>query len=264
MKRWVNISRFPLGISPSFWFLLLLILIWEVTIKLIKLPEYILPAPTSIGIALVNNSQLLLLHTKTTFLTAIVGLLISILIALLISIMMNKVNFVKKVLYPLLIISQTIPIIALAPLMIIWFGLGILPKILIVALVCFFPITVSLVNGLDNVDSELIELMKVMGAGPVLIFTTVQFPSVLPYFFSGLKISATYSVMGAVIGEWLGASTGLGIYMTRAMHSFNTSNLFAAILIVVLLSIVLFKATELLAWISMPWNRKEEQTSWEE
>ncbi|KUO51772.1 MAG: ABC transporter permease [Desulfitibacter sp. BRH_c19] len=264
MKRWVNTSWVKTGISPSFLFMVLLIFIWEFMIKIIKLPEYILPAPTSIAISLINNFTLLLSHTKTTFLTAIVGLSMSIIVALILSVVMDKVKTIKKVLYPLLIVSQTIPIIALAPLMIIWFGLGILPKILVVALVCFFPIVVNLVNGLENVDSELMELMKVMGVSPAMIFTTVQFPSVLPYFFSGLKISATYSVMGAVIGEWLGASSGLGIYMTRAMHSYNTSNLFAAILIVVLLSIFLFKIVDLLAWISMPWNRAEEQTSWEE
>ncbi len=264
MKRWVNTDWVKTSISPSVLSVALIVLIGEVIIRISGIPEFILPAPSAIAISLMNNFSLLLSHTKTTFLTAVVGLSMSIIVALILSVMMDKVKLIKKMLYPLIIISQTIPIIALAPLMIIWFGLGIFPKILVVALVCFFPIAVSLVNGLENVDTELIELMKVMGASPVMIFTTVQFPSVLPYFFSGLKISATYSVMGAVIGEWLGASSGLGIYMTRAMHSFNTSNLFAAILIVVLLSIFLFKIADMLAWISMPWNRADEQTSWEE
>ncbi len=131
------------------------------------------------------------------------------------------------------------------------------PKIAVVALVCFFPLAVNMVEGLEQVNPEALELMQVMQAGAWFTFKQVRLPSVLPHFFSGLKISATYSVMGAVIGEWLGGSTGLGVYMTRMMHSYKTGHLFAAVIIVVLLSLVLFKISELLAWIAMPWSRKE-------
>jgi len=196
-----------------------------------------------------------MLHAQTTLLAAVVGLLLAIAIALMLAVLMDRFRIIKELIYPLLIVSQTIPIIALAPVLLIWFGLGILPKILVVALVCFFPMAVNLVDGLENVDAELIELLQVMKADGWTIFTSVQLPSVLPYFFSGLKISVTYSVLGAVIGEWLGASSGLGIYMTRAMHSFSTSSLFAAILVVVLLSMGLFKITQFMAWLFMPWNR---------
>lgn len=259
MKKWLNINS-----SPAILFLFFLIVVWEVFSRAMAIPEYIMPAPTAIANALFQDWPLLLVHTKTTFLTAIIGLALAIVVALVIAVIMDKVRIFKKIIYPLLIISQTIPIIALAPLMIIWFGYGILPKVLVVTLVCFFPVAVSLVNGLENVDRELLEIMQVMGARPFMVFSTLQFPAVLPYFFSGLKIAATYSVMGAVIGEWLGASSGLGIYMKRTMHSFNTSSNFAAILIVVLLSIFIFKVTELLAWLSMPWNRVKDQKSWEE
>lgn len=255
MKKWGSTGA---NLS-SLAFLLLLIIVWELTGRAMHIPEYIVPAPSSILKVLLNNMPLLWLHTKTTFYAASMGLVIAVIFAIVLSAFMDKVKIIKKTIYPLLVISQTIPIIALAPIMIIWFGFGILPKVLVVVLVCFFPLAVNLIDGLENVDQELVELLQVMKAGPWRIFKSVQMPSVLPYFFSGLKIAATYSVMGAVIAEWLGASAGLGIYMTRAMHSFSTSSFFAAILIVVVLSMGLFKLTELLAWLFMPWNRVKEE-----
>lgn len=168
---------------------------------------------------------------------------------------MHRIKIIKNILYPLLVASQTIPIIALAPVIMIWFGLGLLPKVLIVALVCFFPLVINITEGLANVDQDLIELMQVMGAGAWATFKNIQLPFILPYFFSGLKISATYSVMGAVIGEWLGGNSGLGVYMLRTMHTFSTSNLFAAILVVVVLSFGFFKLVELMERIFMPWKK---------
>lgn len=255
MKRWANIKNN----LPSIAFLVVLVILWELLVRIFNIPEYILPSPVSIIEALNSNLPLLIIHTKTTLYAAFVGLALAMIIGLLLAVFMDKNKTFKSMIYPVLVISQTIPIIALAPIIMIWFGLGIFPKILIVALVCFFPIAINLVDGLENVDKEHIELLKIMGASNRMIFFSVQLPSILPYFFSGLKISTTYSVMGAVIGEWLGASTGLGIFMTRAMSSFSTNKLFAAILIVVFLSIALFKVVELMSWLVMPWNRINKQ-----
>ena len=183
------------------------------------------------------------------------GLFLAIILALPLSVLMHKFGLLKRTLYPLLVISQTIPIIALAPLLMIWFGLGITPKIFVVALVCFFPLALNITEGLENVDPELLELMNVIRAGPWLVFRDVQLPAVLPYLFSGLKIAATYSVMAAVIGEWLGASYGLGIYMTRVMHSYNTAGLFASILLVVSLSLFIFIAVGIMERFLSPWKK---------
>ncbi|MDW7673525.1 MAG: ABC transporter permease [Bacillota bacterium] len=254
MKKWGSIGNRLLPTS----FLVLLIILWEAAINLMQVPDYKLPAPSSILTALINNFPLLLQHSKTTLYEAAIGLVVAIIIALFLAIVVDSFNFLKRIIYPLLVISQSVPIIALAPIILILFGLGILPKILIVALVCFFPLALNLIEGLENVNREQIDLLKIMKADSWTIFKMVQLPSVLPYFFAGLKISATYSVMGAIIGEWLGASSGLGIYMTRAMHSFKYANLFSAIIIVVLLSISFFKLTEFLAWLTMPWKRKFE------
>lgn len=253
MRKWASIKNK----IPSASFLLSLLFLWEFAGRKSQLPEYILPLPSSIFKALVNNQQLLVDHSVVTIIAAILGLVAAIVFSVLIAYLMNKFKIIKDILYPLLVISQTIPIIALAPIMMIWFGLGLMPKILTVALVCFFPLTINITEGLRTVDREEIELLQVMGANPWQIFRNIQLPFVLPYFFSGLRISATYSVMGAVIGEWLGGNKGLGVFMIRSMHTYNVSNLFAAIVVVIILSILFFKIVELISWLIMPWNRNK-------
>jgi ABC-type nitrate/sulfonate/bicarbonate transport system permease component len=157
--------------------------------------------------------------------------------------------------YPLLVVSQTIPTIALAPLFAVWFGLGLLPKVIVVFLVCFFPIVVSLVDGLDSVDADLLNLFRTMGAKKVQIFRYLKMPASMVNFFSGLRIAATYSIMGAVIAEWLGGEKGIGIYMLRVKHSYALDKMFAAVLLIIILSLVLFKVISLLENAAMPWYR---------
>lgn len=252
MKKWRNIENKIIPLA----FLLVLIIIWEFTIKIYQVPNYILPAPSAILKALAINRQVLWVHTKTTLIEAGIGFVMATIFAIILSVYMNKYTLLKKMIYPILVISQTIPIIALAPLFMIWLGFGILPKIVIVILVCFFPIAVSVTEGLTTVDNDLIHLLKSMKATPWDIFVKVELPATMPSFFSGLKIAATYSIMGAVIGEWIGAKSGLGIYMTRAMSSFQTDALFADILIIVMLSIGVFQLIDLLGKKVMPWNKK--------
>ncbi len=240
-------------------FLLALLLLWEWLVTLFAVPAYRLPPPSLIVQTIIQRFPLLMQHAQITLYEAVVGMAGSILVALLLSVVIHKVKIVKKMLYPIFVISQTVPIIALAPLMMIWFGYGTLPKILIVILVCFFPIVISLTEGLESVDPDLIDLMRVMGASAGRIFFSVELPSALPSAFAGLRIAATYSVMGAVIGEWLGANLGLGVFMVRAMNSYSTPSLFAAIVIVVLLSIGMFKLVDGAAWLTMPWQRYRTQ-----
>jgi putative hydroxymethylpyrimidine transport system permease protein len=252
MKKWVNIR----DKLPAYVFIAVLIAAWELLIRIVGVPAYILPAPTVIFLALVENHALLLAHTRVNLTAVSGGLILAILVALTLALAMDRWKLFKKALYPVLVISQAVPIFALAPLILIWFGAGLLPKVLIVALVCFFPLAVNLVEGFSQVDQETVDLMHTMQANRWMIIQSVQMPFAMPYFFSGLKIAATYSVLGAVIGEWLAARAGLGIYMLRAMHSFRTSHLFAAIIVVVILSLALFKLVELTGWLAMPWQRK--------
>lgn len=251
MKKWLNIEN---NILPCF-FTALLIFIWEMIIRAYAVPQYLLPAPSSIIYELYESRHILLFHTGTTLVEAIIGFFIAVVMGLSAACLMNRFKLLKNTIYPLLVISQTVPIIALAPLFMIWMGYGIMPKIAIVILVCFFPITVSVAEGLAALDKDLINLLRTMKATWWQIFTKAEFPAVMPAFFSGLKIAATYSIMGAVIGEWIGAKSGLGIYMTRSMNSFRTSALFAAVFIIVVLSMVLYKVIQLMGEKIMPWNK---------
>jgi putative hydroxymethylpyrimidine transport system permease protein len=232
---------------------------WELITSYTAIPDYILPAPSAIIRSLVNNFRLLIYHSGYTFAAVLPGLGLAMIISPLLALLMDRFAFLKQALYPLLVVSQAVPIFAVAPLILIWFGVGLLPKVLIVALVCFFPLTINLIEGFNQVDPEAIELMQTMRANRLLITRSVHLPYTLPYFFSGLKIAATYSVLGAIIGEWLAARAGLGIFMLRAMHSFRTADLFAAIIVVVILSLALFKLVELAGKLAMPWEREDDQ-----
>lgn len=253
-----SLSSFLLSNLKAAWLMLALLALWELACRAFNVPEFWLPAPSRIVGALTSNFPLLIKHATGTVYAVIAGLILAIVVAVALAIAMDRWPLAKKTLYPPLVVSQAVPIFALAPILLIWLGVDLKPKIAVVALVCFFPLAINLVDGLSQIEPEALELMQVMQARPWFIFQSVQLPAVMPYFFSGLKISATYSVMGAIIGEWLGGSVGLGVYMTRSMYSFKTSHMFAAIFIVVVLSLALFKLAELLSWISMPWNRTDQ------
>jgi ABC-type nitrate/sulfonate/bicarbonate transport system permease component len=245
-------------------FFITIILIWEIISQIGLLPPYILPAPSSIIISLVTNFIPISDDLIITLLEALIGFAIAIILSVIMAISMDSVIGFKKTIYPVLIISQTIPIIILAPLFIIWFGYGYTPKVIIVILICFFPITISLLQGLASVDRELIDLLRSMGASKFQIYRFVKIPSSMPSFFSGLKIAATYSIMGATIGEWVGGKAGLGVYMIRAKQSFATDRVFAAIIIIVVLSILLLKIIEFAENRYMPWLKIPEDTYIEE
>jgi len=251
MKKYINTGNKLIPIV----FQLIIILIWQISIEKWKVPQYILPSPKDIIITLVSILPSITNHIYATIYEALIGFIISILFALILAILMDNVKLIKKCIYPILVVSQTVPIIALAPLFIIWFGFGILPKIIVVVLVCFFPIVVSLVDGLETVDADMINLLKTMGASRFQIFIMVKLPSSTGNFFSGLRIAATYSIMGAVIGEWLGGDKGLGVYMIRAKNSYALDKVFAVIIIIVILSMGLVGLLYLVQYYFTPWTR---------
>lgn len=232
---------------------------WELVVNLGVVERYTLPSPSDIVNALIVNGSDIMMHTGVTFFEGMTGLLAAVFLALIMAVAMDQFPMVKKAIYPVLVISQTVPIIVIAPLLAMWFGFGIAPKIFVVVLVCFFPITVNLIEGLQSVDGELINLVRSMGATKGQIFAKIKFPSALPYFFSGLKIAATYSIMGAVIGEWLGGKAGLGVYMLRARHAFALDLVFASIVVIVILSIILFYGIAGIQRALMPWEKLKEE-----
>jgi ABC-type nitrate/sulfonate/bicarbonate transport system permease component len=215
---------------------------------------WIVPSPKAVLDVFVQQYPLIWHHLQPTLLAAISGLLVSIIIGVFTAIMMDVSRSFRDLIYPYLVISQTVPIIAVAPLIIIWFGYGISAKIFTVILVCFFPIALGLFEGFQQVSIDQIRLMKALGASPWKSFRYLKLPASLPGFFTGLKLAATYSVMGAVIGEWLGGSAGLGIYMTRATKSFHTAHVFAVIIVIVLVSMTLFGIVAALDRFFLSWR----------
>lgn len=237
---------------------LILLVIWEAVVRLEHVPQYILPGPIQILNTLAGGYELLLIHSLSTLEEALLGFVLAVVIAFATAFMLNNIEWLNRAVYPMLILSQTIPIITLAPLFLIWFGWGLLPKIIVVILVCFFPAVISLLNGLNAVDPDLISLFRSMGASRWAIFNMVKLPVALPAFFSGLKISASYSIMAAVIGEWLGAQQGLGYYMTLSQKSFRVDQVLAAIVIISVLSLMIVKAIDFIEYLLTPWKHLKE------
>ena len=250
MKKRQNIDKL-IPVSAVALFLIL----WELLCVFLKVESYILPAPTQILAIFWEKRGLLAMHTSYTLCEAVAGLLLSCFFGILTALFMYRFHFFEHAVSPLIVISQTVPIIALAPLVMVWFGIGIGPKIGIVVLVCFFPVAVSTLSGFKATDTGMINLLKTMGANNGKIFLEVCLPSAAPQIFTGIRMAATYSVMGAVIGEWLGAKAGLGIFMTRAISSHRADMLFASVFVVVFISLALYGITGILERLLLPWKK---------
>lgn len=241
--------------------ILALLVLWEIAGQLLHIPSWILPAPTLIFEEIIHTWSNYQDHLLSTISLAVTGFSIGTTVGIGIAVVLHLLPKVQEAVYPLLIMSQNIPIIVLAPLLVIWFGFGILPKILIITLVCFFPIAVAMIDGLRQTNPEFIHYMKMAGASRKQIFTKLEFPHALPQMFSGLKIAATYSVMGAVISEWLGAQRGIGVYMTLASSSFRTDRVFVAIFFIMLLCMAFFSVIILFERYLLKWRHSQEGSS---
>ena len=234
--------------------LALLLVAWELAVHTFDVPGYILPPPSEVWTAFLEVRGTLPAHIRTTMTEALVGLGFAILVGVAFASLVVSVPQLRRAFYPLLVLSQNIPMIVMAPLLVVWFGFGLTPKVLIVALVGFFPIAVATTDGLLRADRDLIELVRSMGAGRWQVLRTVLIPSALPSFFAGLQISATYAVLAAVIGEWVGASSGLGLFITRAQSAFRVDRVLVAVLVIAAVSIAMFAAVHLIARLTMPYR----------
>ena len=202
-------------------------------------PAYMLPSPADVVKVFFTDTEILFAHALVTVQEALYGLFLGTAIGFFIAVLMDRFEFLYKALYPLLVISQTIPTIAVAPLLVLWMGFSMAPKITLVVLTTFFPVSVSLLDGFKAADRDEINLIRSMGGNRFQIFRHVKLPSAAEQFFSGLKVSASYSVVGAVISEWLGGFEGLGVYMTRVKKAYAFDKMFAVIILISALSLVL-------------------------
>lgn len=239
-----------------------ILVIWQMICITGLVPGYMLPSPIEVIQAFIADFPALMRHSRVTLLEAALGLVCGVTLGFLCAALMDSFEPVRKGLYPILVLTQTVPPVAIAPLLILWFSYGIAPKVVLVVLVSFFPIAVGLLEGFQSVDPDMIRLMRSMKANRWQIFWHVKFPNALGEFFSGLKIAVSYSVVGAVIAEWLGGLEGLGVYMTRVKKSYDYDKMFAVIFLVSAISLLLMAIVKVAQYKAMPWNhcQKKEET----
>ena len=236
-------------------FILVILLVWEIGARIYN-KSFVLPSPTDIALKLWElKSVLFLVHLPATLLIMVIGLLISIVVGVGLAVWMYMSKSAEKTFYPIIIASQTIPTIALAPIFVVWFGYSIWSKVIVTFLITFFPLTVSTFDGLRSSNKNLKELLLTMGASKKDIFLKLDVPSALPSIFSGLKVAVTVSVVGAAIGEWLGAQAGLGYFSRRMMTQFDGAAVFAPIVLLSVVGVILFLLVIWLEKICLKWRK---------
>ena len=230
-----------------------LLLLWQAVCSLGIVPRYMLPSPARVVEAFVQELPLLLENSLITLQEAFLGLVLGVTVGFVAAVLMDGFEILYKAFYPLLILTQTIPSVAIAPLLVLWFGYEMTPKVILIVLSTFFPVTVGLLEGFRSADPDAIGLLRSMGANRLQIFRYIKFPTALPQLFSGLRIAAAYSVVGAVISEWLGGFGGLGVYMTRVKKAFAFDKMFAVIFLISAISLALMALVERAAKKCMPY-----------
>lgn len=234
-----------------------LVLAWELYFRFSGVSPTALAAPSRVIGQGLEQRQALAAHTLATLQATLFGFSCSLAAAFLFSLLLDFFRPLRRAFFPVFIITQTLPLVAIAPLVVLWFGFGLTPKIVLVALVTFFPMLVALVQGYDSTDSDIDALLASMGASRRRIFLAARLPSALPYFFAGFRISITYAVVGAIFAEYAGAVRGLGIYILNAKNNFRPDLVLAAVLVSATLTLCLFGATVLLQRLAMPWAHPE-------
>jgi putative hydroxymethylpyrimidine transport system permease protein len=228
--------------------------LWELIVRAAHVPDYLFPTPSAVASSLAADSGLLGRATLVTVREIVLGYLFAVAVALLIAILLHFSAALRRALLPILVLSQTVPTVLLAPILAILLGYGIAPKLVVVAVVCFFPIVVNAVDGLRSADPELVRMMRTLHGGRLAIFRRVELPGALPAIFSGARIAATYAAVGAVFGEWAGSSAGLGFVILQAQPALETARIFAAVLILSALALCLYALVALAERLLVPWQ----------
>ena len=235
--------------------------IWEAAVYFKDIPRYILPAPSKIVVTLFVKHELLLKHSLVTLQEMLLGFALAVSIGIPLAVLMFEFPVMEKAFYPYVIGSQTVPVFAIAPLLVMWFGFGISSKVVMAAIIVFFAIVLNTLDGLKSADADTVNLFRILRATRWQILWKVYIPSALPFIFSGAKIGISISTIGAVIGEWVGSSAGLGYLMLYANAQLQTSVVFAAIFCLTLLGLGLFALMTLLERYAMPWRRHQKNIS---
>lgn len=246
--------------GPALWaapalFLVVLLALWETWVRVADKPAWFLPSPSRIGRTIWSERSLLLENGWVTLQEVLAGLGVAIVAGVAVAVAIHSSPIIERAVFPLVIASQAIPVVALAPLLLIWFGHGLMPKVIMTALIAFFPLTVATTDGLKSADRETLDLLRAMGAGGVQRFLFVRAPNAMPVFFSGLKVAVAVAVIGAVIGEFAGSDSGLGHTITLASASLRTDLVFACVAVLSVMAIGLFALVSVIERVAMPWRR---------
>lgn len=236
-------------------------ILWEIACQVLALPAHLLPAPSSIAKTMVKRADILAISAFVTTMEILIGFLLSIVVGVVLSLLITNSRVVERSLYPLLIVSQAIPKVALAPLFVVWFGFGWEPKILVTVLIAFFPIVVSLTTGIRSVPVAMRKLALSMGASRFDTLKSFLIPHSLPHFFSGLKVAITLAVSGAIVGEFVGADRGLGYLLLFANGQMDSELLFASIIVLAILGILFFYLLLLIEKRCLPWHASMQDTA---
>ncbi|TYQ10505.1 UNVERIFIED_ORG: NitT/TauT family transport system permease protein [Gordonia westfalica J30] len=223
-----------------------LFVLWELIVKIGGVQPFILPAPTEIFTEIYDKREALLRNAQPTLVATGVGFGVGVLIGVVLAMLIAAIPFLKAIIYPVVIASQTTPKIALAPLFTLWFGIGLLPKVIIVALLVFFPVFINTAAGLESVSKARLDLMKSVNASRWDIYRHIQIPEAIPYFFAGLRLALTVAFIGVIVGEWIAAGRGLGYLLVLYNSTQDTAALFAVIFVFVFLATAAFY---LLGWL---------------
>jgi NitT/TauT family transport system permease protein len=244
------------GWLPAVVLLLVTIAVWEAAIRIFDVSSYILPTPSAIGATLLREAGPLLEATQVTAVEILVGFLVAAAVGIALAMFIARFRLLGRALYPLIVLFQTVPKVALAPIFILWFGYDLAPKVGLILVIAFFPVTLSMLAGLEAAEPGLLSLMRSVGASRTTILLRIQIPYALPQLMAGLKIAVTFSVIGAIVGEFAGASAGLGYLIQFASTQLDTPMVFAALLVVSVVGVVFYYAMELLERLVVPWAPK--------
>jgi putative hydroxymethylpyrimidine transport system permease protein len=237
-----------------------LLLLWQALVSLSGAPHYILPGPLPVAKALVTHLPILGPHLATTVTEILLGLLLGVLLGSTTALAMIISPLLKRWMLPILVVSQAIPVFALAPVLVLWFGYGIASKIAMAVLIIYFPVTASFYSGMQRTDPDLLDLARIMGAGPLAILRSIVIPSALPAFAAGVRVATAVAPIGAVVGEWVGSSGGLGFYMLHANARMQIDLMFAALTLLACVSLLLYFLIDRLLDRLIYWQPKQGST----
>lgn len=231
-----------------------ILIAWEIGVRWGNVPAYLLPPPSAIAERIVRDYQLISVHLAVTTSEVLIGFLLSIVVSIPLAALLAQFSFLERSLYPVLVASQTIPKVAIAPLLVVWFGFGLTPKILIAFLICFFPIVIDSLIGFRSTPKEVLWLARSMGSSRWKTFVNFQIPAALPHIFAGVKVASTLAIVGAVVGEFVAADSGLGYQLIVANGTLDIGLSFAVLVVLSVMGIVLFAVVDLVERLMLPWH----------